>query len=131
MNLSAEKLFSRSLHRRLYEDIILSIGKHNKWTRVKFINDTGIPYSPAVSKVNKVLRRLNVTSFRQLYKIDPASLAAINGFGEVSMFIVTSILESHGYNVLKWWGYSSGNDVRFASFKHRILKEASKRHHYV
>jgi hypothetical protein len=130
MDLSAEELFSRSLHRRLYEDIILSIGKH-KWTRVKFINDTGIPYSPAVSKVNKVLRRLHVTSFQQLYKIDPASLAAIIGFGEVSMFIVTSILESHGYNVLKWWGYSSGNGVQFASFKHRILKKASKRHHYV
>jgi|ETNvirome_6_1000_1030641.scaffolds.fasta_scaffold06657_2 hypothetical protein len=130
MDSSAEKLFSRSLHRRLYEDIILSIGKH-KWTRVKFINDTGIPYSPAVSKVNKVLRRLHVTSFQQLYKIDPASLAAIIGFGEVSMFIVTSILESHGYNVLKWWGYSSGNDVQFASLKHRIVKEASKRHHYV
>ena len=130
MDSSAEKLFSRSLHRRLYEDIILSIGKH-KWTRVKFINDTGIPYSPAVSKVNKVLRRLHVTSFQQLYKIDPASLAAIIGFGEVSMFIVTSILESHGYNVLQWWGYSSGNDVQFASLKHRIVKEASKRHHYV
>ena len=130
MDSSAEKLFSRSLHRRLYEDIILSIGKH-KWTRVKFINDTGIPYSPAVSKVNKVLRRRHVTSFQQLYKIDPASLAAIIGFGEVSMFIVTSILESHGYNVLQWWGYSSGNDVQFASLKHRIVKEASKRHHYV
>ena len=93
MDSSAEKLFSRSLHRRLYEDIILSIGKH-KWTRVKFINDTGIPYSPAVSKVNKGVAFNFLTG-----KKNPDPILEFYSPGDIS-----EIFESHSPEIVEDYG---------------------------
>jgi len=125
-----EKLFSPYMQRRLHKERVLTIGTHN-YTRTNVINELGISVSPAVYRVNTILKQLDITTPEQLYKTTPESLAAISGFGEACMYVVMALIESYGFDIFQWWGYESGNKVRFNSFKYQIIKEAAQRQHPV
>jgi hypothetical protein len=125
-----EKLFSPYMQRRLHKEKVLTIGKH-EYTRTNIVNELGISVSPAVYRVDRILKKLDITTPEKLYNTLPESLAAITGFGESCMYVVMALVEAHGFDIFRWWGYESGNEVRFNSFKYKIKKEAAQRQHPV
>jgi hypothetical protein len=96
------------------------------YTRREMVEQLGCANFMAAARLQKVLRKLGIKTPAQLSKLDPFSLARARGIGEASLFVAMCILDSKGYDVLKWWGFNE-NSVKFSSFKAHAIQRASKR----
>lgn len=85
----------------------------------------------AATRLEKALKKLGIKTPAQLYKLDPFSLVRIRSIGETSLYVAMCILDSAGYDVVKWWGWHDTNTVKFASFKRDAIKRARKKQHEI
>jgi hypothetical protein len=106
-------------------DELIFISGEIKFSRRDMVDTLGCANFIAAARLCKVLRRLNVTTVAQLYRLDPASLARTRGIGESSIFVAMCILDSHDYDILKWWNYKN-NEVKFHTFKRNVISRAHK-----
>ena len=97
-----------------------------KYTRRKMVEELGCANFIAAARLAKVLRRLHVYSAAQLHRTDPFSLARTRGIGESCIFVAMCILDSRGYDVVKWWGWKDTNDVKFSTYKHNAIRRSNK-----
>lgn len=121
------KILSKNFLAKL-EEYIIDSGKL-QFSRQEMIEELGCANFLAAHKLNKILRKLGIKSYAQLHQTDPHSLARIKGVGETVMYLVMCILDYNGYDVEVWWGWKKGNDVKFSTFKHHVVKHSKKYGH--
>lgn len=119
------KTFADSL-----DEVVFDVGKI-QYTRRQLVDEVGCASFGAVSRLERVLNRLQIHTPVQLYRLDPASLARVRGIGGACIFTAMCILESNGYDCLEWWKYEKDSSVKFATFKHNVMKRARKKNHDV
>lgn len=93
------------------------------YTRREMVEKIGCANFIAAAKLAKVLRRLQIHTPTQLYKLDPHSLARSRGIGEAAIFVAMCILEANDFDVMKWWEFS-GATTKFSSFKHNAIRKS-------
>lgn len=98
-------------------------------TRRGMVEELGCANFLAAARLNKVLRRLGISTPAQLYKTDPFSLVRSRGIGEACIFVAMCILDANDYSVATWWGWKKTNTVKFSAFKHNAINRARKSKH--
>lgn len=111
------------------DEIVLSVSDKLSYTRRDMVENLGCANFIAAARLEKALKKLEITSPSQLFKTDPFSLVRVRGIGEAAMYVAMCILDASQYNVQEWWGWKGTNDTKFSSFKHSATKRASKRKH--
>lgn len=96
------------------------------YTRREMVEEIGCANFIAAARLSKVLRRLRVNSPRELYKLDPFSLARSKGIGEAALFVAMCILDANKFDVVKWWGFT-GTTAKFSTYKHHAITQSRKR----
>jgi hypothetical protein len=119
-----EKVIGKTFADRL-DELVFDVGIM-QYSRRQMVEELGCANFVAAARLQKVLRRLGIKNGKQLYNLDPFSLARSKGIGEASLFVAMCILDSGDLDVIKWWQYK-GNDVKFSSFKRHAISRASKR----
>jgi len=109
------------------DEIIIHVSQDLSFTRRDMVEVLGCANFIAASRLNKVLKKLQIYSAAKLFRTDPFSLVRAKGIGETSMFVAMCILDSKKYDVVKWWGWKGTNGVKFSTFKHNATRRASKR----
>jgi hypothetical protein len=107
------------------EELVIDSGKL-VFTKREMVETLGCANFIAAAKLNKILRRLNISTPAQLFKTDPFSLARVKGIGESCLFVALCILDASQYNIEEWWGWND-NDVKFSSFKAHAITRSKKR----
>lgn len=97
-----------------------------EYSRRMMVEKLGCANFIAAAKLTKVLRRLKVDSIKALWDMNPVDLARAKGIGEASIFVVMCLLDAHGKDVKKWWGWND-NVVKFSTFKHHAITRAKRR----
>jgi len=120
-----EKIIGKGFADKLDTEVFL-VSESFSFTRREMVDDLGCANFIAAAKLAKVLRRLQIFNIRQLYNIDPLSLARSKGIGETALFVAMCILDTNDYDVEKWWKYKD-NTVKFSTFKHHAISRSSKR----
>lgn len=98
------------------EEVVFESG-YMQYTRRNFTQDIGCANLIAAGRLAKVCRRLKINTLPQLFKTDPYSLYRCKGIGDASLFVAMCILDSSGFDAVKWWGPE----------KQEKLKRAKKR----
>jgi len=109
------------------DEVIIEISEDFKFTRREMVEELGCANFVAAYRLQRVLKRLKITSPHELYKLDPFSLVRSKGIGEAAMFVAMCILDAGQYDVAKWWGWKNTNTLKFSSFKAKAVRRASKR----
>ena len=109
------------------DDVVIHVSQELSFTRREMVETLGCANFIAASRLNKVLKKLEIFTAGKLYRTDPFSLVRAKGIGEASMFVAMCILDSKEYDVVKWWGWKGTNGVKFSAFKHNATRRASKR----
>lgn len=112
------------------DELVMDASEELSFTRREMIEDIGCANFIAAATLSKVLKRLNITTVKQLWATDPFSLVRSKRIGEAAMYVAMCILDTRKYSVVKWWGWK-GNDVKFSTFKHNATRKASRRKHEV
>ncbi len=95
------------------------------------VEDMGCANFQAAVRLGKALKKLDINTPAQLHKTSPFDLARLRTVGEATMYVAMCILDSHDYDVEKWWGWKDTNDLKFSSFKHSAMRRAKKNGHVV
>lgn len=96
------------------------------YTRREMVEEIGCANFIAAARLSKVLRRLRVNNPKELYKLDPFSLARSKGIGEAALFVAMCILDANKFDVVKWWGFT-GTTAKFSTYKHHAITQSRKR----
>ena|SRR5262245_40380891 len=113
------------------DEIVFAVSDKLTFSRRDMIEVLKCGNFNAATRLEKALKKLDIQSAAQLYKLDPYSLVRVKSIGETSLFVAMCILDSAGYDVVKWWGWNDTNTVKFASFKRDAIKRARKRKHEI
>jgi hypothetical protein len=124
-----EKVISKGFADKLDETII-DVSRDISFTRREMVEDLGCANFLAAYRLQRVLKRLKITTFRQLFDTDPFSLARAKGIGEAAIFVAMCMLDNAQYSVEEWWQWD-GNNVKFSAFKAQAIRKANKRGHEV
>ena len=123
-----EKIIGKGFADKL-DEIVFDIGSL-QYSRRQMVEELGCANFIAAARLQKVLRRLGIKNGKQLYNLDPLSLARAKGIGETALFVAMCILDSGNLDVVEWWQYN-GNRTKFSTFKSHALRRAKKRGHTV
>ena len=113
------------------DELVLDISEELSFTRRQMIEDLGCANFLAAYRLQKVLKRLGITTVNKLFKTDPLSLARSKGIGETAIYVAMCILNARHKNVSVWWGWKETNTLKFNAFKEKAIKRARKRRHEV
>jgi len=123
---SVEKMIGKTFADSL-DEVILTLGDSEyTYTRRDFIELLGCANFSAAPRLERALKKLNITSPRLLYKTDPFSLVRLKGVGAATLYIAMCILDEAHYDVEDWWGWNETNKVKFSAFKHNAIKRGAK-----
>jgi hypothetical protein len=78
-----------------------------EFTKREFLEDVGCANFQAATRLQKVLRRLKITTINQLKHLDMHSLYRCKGIGDASVYVAMCILHYCNVDVIKW---SAGKD---------------------
>lgn len=109
----------------LLDETIFEVGEL-RYSRREIVERLGCANFHAASLLQAVLRRLKIKSAKDLWEMDPFSLARAKGVGATTIFVAMCILDAHGFSVEKWWGWNN-NVVKFSTFRAKALRRAKKR----
>lgn len=109
------------------DELIIDLGPKLQYSRRDMVENLGCANFIAAVKLTKVLKKLQVQSPAELHRISPMDLARMKGIGMTCLFVAMCILDTHSYDVPKWWGWKGQNDVRFSTLKHRSVRRAKRR----
>lgn len=121
-----EKTIGKSFADKL-DTIVFDVSDTLRYTRREMVEELGCANFQAAARLQKVLKRLGITTPSQLHKTDPFSLVRSKGIGEASMFVAMCILDAFQYHVGDWWGWKETNTLKFSTFKHNAIRRANKR----
>jgi hypothetical protein len=113
------------------DELVLDISEELSFTKRQMIEDLGCANFLAAYRLQKVLKRLGITTVSRLYKTDPMSLARCRGIGETAIYVAMCILHTRHKDVNVWWGWKETNSLKFNAFKQKAIKRARKRKHEV
>lgn len=122
---TVEKTIGKSFADKL-DEVVLDAGPNLSFSRRQMVDELGCANFIAAVRLAKVLRRLDIRTALQLSRTDPFSLARARGIGETALFVAMCILEAHGFNVEKWWGWKATNVVKFSTFKSNAMSRARR-----
>lgn len=92
--------------------VVLAVGSI-QITAFTLVNEVGCANVVAAQRLSATLRRLHITTLKQLAKIDPASLYRVEGCGHTQVYVAMCLLEHHGIDPGEWWGWAvKGEAVR-------------------
>ncbi len=111
------------------DEVVFAVSDKLTFSRRDMIETLKCGNFNAATRLEKALKKLDIKTPAQLYKLDPYSLVRLKTIGETSLFVAMCILDLAGYDVVKWWGWNDTNTVKFASFKRDAIKRARKRGH--
>jgi len=111
------------------DETIIHVSQDISFTRREMVEKLGCANFLAAARLEKVLKKLRIFTPSQLHKTDPFSIVRIKGVGKAVMFVAMCILDSKGYDVVKWWGWKGTNNIKFSTFKHNAIKRAKKIKH--
>jgi len=96
---------------------LLEIGpqKYTRWS----LGRLGCPHPMAAIKLNRVCKELGVRTMAQLAKAAP-QIGRYKGLGVTVYWILLAVLDEAGYDPVD----VHGDEVTFATMKHRALKAA-------
>lgn len=125
---TVEQILSKGFADKL-DELVIDCGSI-QFSRRQMVDELGCANFIAAARLNKVLKRLQIGTVKQLYNVDPLSLARSKGVGEASIFVALSILDFSKYDVTLWW---SENEIetKFLSFKKRAIRRSKKYGHNV
>jgi hypothetical protein len=95
------------------------------------VEEMGCANFQAAVRLGKALKKLDIHTPAQLHKTSPFDLARLRTVGEATIYVAMCILDSHEYDVEKWWGWKDTNDLKFSSFKHSAMRRAKKNGHSI
>lgn len=127
---TVEKTISKSFADKL-DEVVFAVSDKLMFSRRQMVEELGCANFVAASKLQKALKKLDVTTPAQLFKTDPFSLVRIKGIGPASIFVAMCILDAAQYDVREWWGWKETNTLKFSSFKYNATRRASKKQHDV
>ena len=106
----------RGPYRRLVEgyesDYIFNLSDELRFTRNEAIHELGCANWVGIKKLEKLLRRFKVRTARQLFLTDPKKFIAADGIGTVTLYVAMCVLDHHGYEVSRWWGWDQKEQTR-------------------
>jgi hypothetical protein len=117
-----EGILSLDALRKQYEELIIDHGEL-RFTRDDLRMMGCSRFIGASMLNNRVLKKLNIKTVKELFNTSPLDIARIHRVGEAVIHNVLAILNAHDYNVKEWWA-SSG--VKYSTLHHKAI-EASKR----
>ena len=95
-----------------FDDVVFTLGQHT-YTRQRMI-DLKCASFWASGRLTKVLKRLEITTPGQLFKLGPSSLNRIKGVGDACLYVAMCVLDDHGYSVAEWWGWKEKRPRRLS-----------------
>src|SRR5215467_6281999 len=110
------------------DEIILNVGMLT-YTRRDFIETLGCANFSAAPRLERALKKLEITTANKLYKTDPFSLVRLKGVGAATLYIAMCILDAAEFDVEDWWGWNETNKVKFSAFKHNAITRGRKAGH--
>lgn len=111
----------------MLDEVVIESGSIH-YTRRTMVEVLGCANFIAAARLQAVIKRLKITSAKELYKMDPLSIARSRGIGATSMYVAMCILDATGHDVEKWWGWDAKRTVvKFSTFKAHAMRRASKR----
>jgi hypothetical protein len=113
------------------DEVIMNGSPMLSFTRREMVEKLGCANFIAAAELGKILKKLKITTAAELHKTDPFSLARIKRVGPAKMLVIMCILDTFGYDVVKWWGWKDTNTLKFLTFKAQAMKRASKRQHEI
>jgi len=75
-----------------------------QFTKRYFLEEIGVANWVAIANLSRVLRRLKITTAKQLFELSPYDLYRAKGIGDTALFVAMHILYHHGYQPMNWWG---------------------------
>lgn len=118
-----EGILSLDALRKQYEELIIDNGDL-QFTRDDLRMMGCSRYIGASMLNNKVLKKLGITTLKQLYNTSPLDIARMRGIGEAVIHNVLAILAAHEYDIKKWWA-SSG--VKYSTLHSKAVNAVKRR----
>lgn len=112
-----------------FDVLVMDLGPRLNFTKREMVEDLGCPNFAAATRLNRVLKRLGISTPAQLQKLDAPSLIRVRGIGTTSLFVVQCIFDYLEADFEAWWGYRQDNVVKFSTFKAKAIARAKKRRH--
>jgi hypothetical protein len=119
-----ETVIGKGFADRLDEEVF-KVTTNFFYTRREMVENLGCANFIAAARLAKVLKKLEIGTPAQLFKLDPLSLARSKGIGEAALFVAMCILDANKYDVIKWWGFT-GATAKFSTYKHHAVSRARK-----
>lgn len=123
-NTTVEKILGKTFADYL-DEVVIDAGEKLLYTRRLMIDELGCGNLVAAARLNKVLKRLDIKTPRELYSLDPESLVRCKGVGHATVYVAMCILDANDYSVEKWWGWNE-TSVKFSTFRHQLIRKARK-----
>ena len=121
-----EKTIGKTFADKL-DELIIDVSHELTFTRREMVEDLRCANFLAANRLNKVLKKLSISTPAQLNRTDPFSLLRVKQVGEATVFVAMCILDANGYSVEKWWGWKDTNVLKFSAYKHQAARRSSKR----
>lgn len=108
-------------------EVILEIGS-DKFTKLEVIEQLGCGNLSAARRITRLLKKTFVLQgTRHLYEMTPGDILRIRGVGAASMWVLMCALDYKGFNIERWWKWETKKNIKFSSYRHRVLTQAKKR----
>lgn len=77
------------------------------------VNEVGCANLVAAQGLSATLKRIRCRSIKELANLDPMSLYRVQGCGHTQVYVAMCLLEHHGVDPSKWWGWETkGSSVQ-------------------
>lgn len=96
------------------DDMILNVSSELSYSRREMIDFIGNANFSAAARLNKVLKKLKVSTIKDLAKLDPFSMYRMKGIGDTTVYVAMCILDAHKYNVMEWWNWKDDSQKKAA-----------------
>lgn len=126
---TVDKTLGKTFADKLDESLVAIFGV--EISKRILVEEIGCANFQAAVRLGKALKKLDIQTPAQLHKTSPWDLARLKTVGEATMYVAMCILDSHDYDVEKWWGWKDTNDLKFSSFKHNAIRRAKKNGHAI
>lgn len=116
INTTLGKTFADHLARPVLQIGELAVSAHS------LVNEVGCANLNAAQGLSATLKRIRCRSIKELANLDPMSLYRVQGCGHTQVYVAMCLLEHHGIDPAKWWGW----DVRGSSVQRRARNKKKK-----
>ena len=97
------------------------------FSRQTLVEDLKIATPLAAARLAVTLKKMQIRTPHQLFKMPPLDLASKRGVGMAQLYVAMVLLDDAGYSVADWWGWDTASPRTFGTYRRRAIHRRKAR----